>query len=553
MLNGNNYSNPKEKQADPKIIRDQINKFTAQIRLAEKELQVIRYLLENKITNYDDVKLIKSEKVKRFLEINKYIIYNKFLRMMPCNVHQIIDNCIFILPPNILTNIDFKEIPKEKREYRQEFTEEEKIENLEYIKKLALDNHIQPPKENDLSIFKGSEWLYYLVGILHKNYQSYANLQKNSFEFHQRVTECYRSDITKLEQNIYETSQLLIILKQQLETPRIFLIQSPNHLYNGTKGLKQNKKLIDFAVQSSDFVVMKLLFKNIAPEIYLELEKEIAVEDQKNAIQSYVIQNSEEIIAYISGEKLKKIEDIIFSAFRALAIKAFQLKEVDSPDRKITVKTSDFFRLCNLKNRKGGGYDTNQKTKIKELLKQESNLLKPIFYENGKSFVVTSFIKYLYWNNDNTITFEIDSMFFVNREDGLSFFCEDIEGRNRLTSEMPNSEAAYKLHKYFSYALKSPTQEFNVTLLLQKSGLIESYNSKHQNRALEDLQKILDTMFEVNTIIKDKPIRIASASDNLGKYKIVNSRYKEIKAIEQQSKKKGKKPKLKLIVKNTNK
>jgi hypothetical protein len=555
MLN-HSSNNHNENHIDHKIIRDQISEWKKYIKAEEAILEVTTVLLKHKIICFDDIEQLKHEKGRNFLNENKFITSSILCNMF----NKFGDNPEGYIVILNRTHKKYLKYIRDKGDSYYDDAKEPSEKELQLFKeqrllcRLAANNDAND--DNIISIIKlekliDKELLHSLFRLLEwqeQNFNYYFAEQENKDNYRNNVIKQYEVNISTLRNNIYKTCELIKLLNQQLGIPKLTLIQSPNHLYNGTKGLKQNKKLIDFAVQSSDFVVMKLLFKNIAPEIYLELEKEIAVEDQKNAIQSYVVQNSEEIIAYISGEKLKKTEDIIFSAFRALAIKAFQLQEVDSPDRKVIVKTSDFFRLCNLKNRKEGGYDTNQKTKIKELLKQESNLLKPIFYENGKSFVVTSFIKYLYWNNDNTITFEIDSMFFVNKEDGLSFFCEDIEGRNRLTSEMPNSEAAYKLHKYFSYALKSPIQEFNVTLLLQKSGLIESYNSKHQNRALNKLQQILDTMFKLNTIIKDKPIRIASASDNLGKYKIVNSRYKEIKAIEQKCKKKLKTSKLKLLV-----
>jgi hypothetical protein len=562
MLNhGSNNHN--ENQVDLKFVRDKIQTLSEKLEAITKISNITKTLLKHKITSYNDSEYINCSYDRRILQDNKYIIHSLLFQALGKSIKQkdyieVIHNDNFKKNTSIKepTNNDLKKIAKQIYIFDYIISYDIYLHHEAYILTRISDESckdlVTPQLEYSDYQFYGRD-LYFLYELQYIDYQSYISSNKNSIKLLQTITRYYQSTITKLKEYTNEISQLLIILKQQLEIPSLTLIQSPNHLYSSTKGLKQNKKLIDFATQSSDFAVIKLLFKNIAPEIYVELEKEIAAEDKRNAIQSYITQNSEEIIDYISGEKLKKTEDIIFSAFRALAIKAFQLQEVDSPDRKITVKTSDFFRLCNLKNRKEGGYDTNQKTKIKELLKQESNLLKPIFYENGKSFVVTSFIKYLYWNNDNTITFEIDSMFFVNKEDGLSFFCEDIEGRNRLTSEMPNSDPAYKLHKYFSYALKSPTQEFNVTLLLQKSGLIESYNKGQRKRALDDLQKILNTMFEVNTITKDKPIRIASASDNLGKYKIVNSRYKEIKAIEQQSKKERKKSKLKLIVENTNK
>ncbi len=362
----------------------------------------------------------------------------------------------------------------------------------------------------------------------------------------------YQKNITALKKELKEIRNKIRVLKDSNKNfLQLSLLQSPNHIYNGVRGLEQKKQLSKAFGNHLNLGAITLAFKHTNPELYHEIESLDSIENKKKKVSTYIQENSEKIISYIIGAKLNKREDIIFSTLRALAVKAFQNGIVDSPDRKITIKTTAFYTLCNLTKATEGGYDTKEKRKIKDLLlNPESNLLKPIFYGKDNTFVVTSFIKYLCWNNESTITFEIDGMFFVNGEKGLSYFYEDLEGRNRLISKMPRSDAAYKLHKYLSYSLKSVKQDFNITTLLEESGLINSYNKGQKNRALEELQKTLECMFEEKTIIKNHPMRLSSGSDNKGKYCLVNLRYNEIQLSKKIKKNKVKQNKKKLITSN---
>ena len=372
----------------------------------------------------------------------------------------------------------------------------------------------------------------------------------------QEVHVHYQRNIDKLYEDLEQISNLIFQIQNKNSGSQLSLLQSPSHLYSGTQGLEKKEKLSKvFNTNNIDFNAIHLMFKHTAPDVYHKIEESKENESNQHTIKNYIKENQEQILNYIIGAKLNNLEDMIFNAFRFLAIRVYQLGQVDLPYRKITIKTSDLYKLCNVTQKtrsvydtkrgvydtKLDGYDTRQKRKIKEYLKQESNLLKRLFYEIDNSFITTSFIKYLYWNDDNTVTFEIDSMFFVN-EENLSYFSEDIEGRNRLISRMPTSKPAYILHKYLSYSLKSAKQEFNVNTLLEQSGLNKSYDN-HPERTLQNLQKILDVMFEEKTIIKDKPTIIFSGSDAKGKYCLVNLKYQEIK-IAKREKKKNKKIKL---------
>ena len=384
--------------------------------------------------------------------------------------------------------------------------------DYEYIKNLSQDNNLNEFQIDEMKRLRREQAnkithaealnKYYIHEIIHFNEGIKEEYIRNLSE--QQVLAHYQRNIDKLHEELDQINNSIFHIKNKNSGSQLSLLQSPSHLYSGTQGLEKKEKLSKvFNTNNIDFNTINLMFKHTAPDVYHKIEESKEKESKQHTIIKYIKENQEQILNYIIGAKLNKLEDMIFNAFRFLAIKAYQLGQVDSPDRKITIKTSDLYKLCNITQKKRGGYDTKQKRNIKESLRQESNLLKRLFYEIDESFITTSFIKYLYWNNDNTVTFEIDSMFFVN-EENLSYFFEDIEGRNRLISRMPKSKSAYILHKYLSYSFKSAKQEFNVNTLLEQSGLIKSYY-KHPERTLQNLQKILDIMFEEKTIIKDKP------------------------------------------------
>ena len=240
----------------------------------------------------------------------------------------------------------------------------------------------------------------------------------------------------------------------------------------------------------------------------------------------------------LDGEKFNILKDKAFCSLRFKAVEAFERGLVVSPSAKITCKPSDIYKLSGVNY--NNGYDTKQRLAIKDAItnqygtNQYGNLRKCIHIEypqkhkDGNAILSTNFIKYLDWNDEkDSVIYEIDSIFFVNvpNEPTKKYWTDDIEGRNRFMSSFKKgfqNENAYRLHKYLSSSLrkKNGIQEYNVLTLLEHSGLITDFNNRKKTLALSKLQKYLEKMHEHETLIKNKPIRVNSKSDQYGKYEL---------------------------------
>lgn len=540
MLSYNSLGKINKKQVDHTVIREQINKLSDQIKFEEGKLQVTRYLLEYNIKSYNDIKLINSEKVKNFLEENKYIIYHKFLQIMPYNVHQIIDNYIHIFPPNITTNINIKEIQKERREYRQEFTEEEKIENLEYIRKLAFDNKIPKPKENDLRILKGSEWSYYLQGILLKNYQSYASSQKNSMEFYKRVTEYYHSTITELERNIYETSQLLNSLEQTLR--KEYKGQATyNTVFKGVLK-KQSGTLLELKGRQEEGELLADLIMNdndLSKDQKLEALHNIKKEDMGYEIDRWL------------GKKLSKQERRILRVLRRIIYQMIEQEEITGIGKSIyeaEIPLSRIYQEYGLEKRKCGSYDHNQTKIIQDILFGFSTkgLHEDILFKHNQ-IQKTRFILQIQEIKQKVIISkekgkeieprEVEQrmgirivtphFLFVSDTNLKNYYYQDTEGFKRFmtTTGIAKSESAFNVAEYLEWFLSSKLKERSLDLdtLLEEGGytLSERYKT-HKKKVFETLEFIFNNMVKAKYLIKEWHL-------GKGKYEQVQYTFKNLR------------------------
>ena len=283
-----------------------------------------------------------------------------------------------------------------------------------------------------------------------------------------------------------------------------------------------------YNTKQNDVEDLIIILQSIAPHIY---NNKLA-DYSREKLENYILENSQEIITYIDGAKLTILEDRAFCAIRCLAVKAFDERLVESPDKKVTVKPSDIYKLSGVPYTKKKGYHPEQKLVIKNTLTDvKGNLRKPIHIEyeqkhrDGKAILSTNFIKYLHWNDEkNQVLFEIDSMFFVNipGQDSKDYWHDDVIGRVGYISTLEQgfkNERQYKLHKYLASCLRKKIS-FNVTTLLEQSGLINDYKLGNKKSALIKLQSYLDGFYNYGTLIKNKPIKIPSKSDTEGKYEL---------------------------------
>ena len=137
----------------------------------------------------------------------------------------------------------------------------------------------------------------------------------------------------------------------------------------------------------------------------------------------------------------------------------------------------------------------------------------------------TNFIQYAHWNDEeNKVELQVDSLFFafIPNQPDKDYYPDDIIGRIRLIKSMDQgfkNEKLYRLHKYLSSSLKKETP-YNVSKLIEESGLITYLKKGNKTLAFSKLQKYLDLMYEQKTLLKNKPVKINSKSDENGKYKL---------------------------------
>jgi hypothetical protein len=345
--------------------------------------------------------------------------------------------------------------------------------------------------------------------------------KKNFLKFLENLINKYDLKIQILDQNNNTIYDLTTTTNKELSTPNI-LVQI-------TQGEEKHMKLIDFyRTKKNDINNLITILKNIAPHVYND---KLAGYSQAD-LEKYIKNNSQEIITYIDGAKLSMPEDRGFCAARFLAIEKFKKGFINSPDQKFEAKTSDIYKLAGVPYTKGEGYDTKQRLAIKNAITNpKGNLRKPIHVEykqkhkDGNAILSTNFIQYAHWNDEeNKVELQVDSLFFAfipNQPDKAHYF-DDIIGRNRLMNNTDGgfrNKKLYRLHKYLSSSLKKETT-YNASTLLEESGLITYLKKGNKTLALSKLQEYLDLMYEQKTLLKNKPIKINSKSDEYGKYKL---------------------------------
>ena len=337
-----------------------------------------------------------------------------------------------------------------------------------------------------------------------------------------------KSNNTEINSNS-EFLKILETIKKDIHETLNKQLPTPNILSRVVEGKTKDMSLLDlYNTKQNDVEDLIIILQSIAPHIY---NNKLA-DYSREKLENYILENSQEIITYIDGAKLTILEDRAFCAIRCLAVKAFDERLVESPDKKVTVKPSDIYKLSGVPYTKKKGYHPEQKLVIKNTLTDvKGNLRKPIHIEyeqkhrDGKAILSTNFIKYLHWNDEkNQVLFEIDSMFFVNipGQDSKDYWHDDVIGRVGYISTLEQgfkNERQYKLHKYLASCLRKKIS-FNVTTLLEQSGLINDYKLGNKKSALIKLQSYLDGFYNYGTLIKNKPIKIPSKSDTEGKYEL---------------------------------
>lgn len=356
-----------------------------------------------------------------------------------------------------------------------------------------------------------------------------ANRQMlNDEQIHNYYSDFIKDNTTEINRNS-EFLKILETIKKDIHETLSKQLPTPNILSRVVEGKTKDMSLLDlYNTKQNDIEDLIIILQSIAPHIY---NNKLA-DHSREKLENYILENSQEIITYIDGAKLTILEDRAFCAIRWLAVKAFDERLVESPDKKVTVKPSDIYKLSGVPYTKEKGYHPEQKLVIKNTLTNvKGNLRKPIHIEyeqkhrDGKAILSTNFIKYLHWNDEkNQVLFEIDSMFFVNipGQDSKDYWHDDVIGRVGYISTLEQgfkNERQYKLHKYLASCLRKKIL-FNVTTLLEQSGLINDYKLGNKKSALIKLQSYLDGFYNYGTLIKNKPIKIPSKSDVEGKYEL---------------------------------
>lgn len=343
----------------------------------------------------------------------------------------------------------------------------------------------------------------------------------------QKLHDHYQDQINNLNLELKYIKNIIKILKESSDNINSKLLATPNIFPRVVEGNTKNMNLLYLYKTKQEAIDdLRIMLQDIAPLYSTKLEGYTNKE-----LKDFIKNNSQEILTYIEGAKLSILEDRAFCALRYLAVKAFEKGSVISPSVKITCKLSDIYKLSGLLY--NNGYDTKQRRNIKNVITtKDGNLRKPIHieisqkHEDGNAILSTNFVKYVNWNDEkDQIIYEIDSMFFVNVPDQLhlGYWNDDIEGRNRYMTKGFDkgfqNENAYRLHRYLASSLRKKLS-FNVTKLLEQSGLITYLNKGNRTLVLSKLQEYLEIMYEQKTLLKNKPIRISSKSDKYGKYEL---------------------------------
>lgn len=512
-------------KSNKKSLKEELVYLDSRQNVLIKQKKIVQALLDNKIISLKEIKNITSSEVKKFLlDKNNFQNISSFLPKAPDTINII-----------KTTQLSISQIPEPTQEILQIMSKSFGNKMLYYKWEQFLTNQfkveLNDAKLPDLSLDKAKDLYYkmYEISVLHQPLDKNLKSQYISNLTNQELYNHYQSKIAELNLELGYIQNIIKTLKESLDKIEISkLLATPNILPRVVEGKTKDMSLFDlYKTKQNNVQDLLIMLEGFAPHIYNKL-----AHYRKEELEEYILENSQEIITYIDGAKLTILEDRAFCALRYLAVKAFDQGLVISPSVEITCKPSDIYKLSGVPYTKEKGYHTEQRLVIKNTLTdKEGNLRKSIHIEykqkhkDGNAILSTNFIKKIHWNDEkDQVIFEVDSMFFVNVPDQplKDHWPDDIIGRVGYISTLEQgfkNERQYKLHKYLASCLRIKIQ-FNVTTLLEQSGLINDYKLGKKKSALTKLQSYLDGMYEYGTLIKNKPIKVHSKSDPNGKYEL---------------------------------
>lgn len=506
-----------------------------QIKDIQYSLKVSQALKEYNIVDKEDLSDIQCDKTKKFLQNIGSDINNWLPRRSHKNFKEI---SIPYLQKDKATDTELstylKELQKLGGKYSINKPTSEQLESMKYIishETIEVESlSYNDPEPQIDTLFQSVKYQvsqsvpnilaesYYYELKLHEandnNWRKYSSENKEILTKEQ-AQELYEGQINTLKKEIEVHEKLIELIQDVLfEVQKKKGVLRPNSYFNSQDPYAKELTIYELNnVKNNETRIFKLLEKE-APLEFAKLYE--AKENLEDIYQS--------IITFIIGKKLSKKASIALKAFTALVYKEYFYGKVDSLGCKATVKASDFWKLCNIPYQIKDGYDSRGKEAIKLVIQEE--LKKEIFYEDKKSFFITSFIHFFAWNDDGTFTFQIEDMFLVHKDSKeLSYYYSDLEGCNRLMTKMPQSDTAYWLHQYLEHSIKKDEHAFNFSLLIEHAGLAERYQVA-KNRTVDLLHKILDTMISEHTLIYKWEL-VPSKSDEEGKFILYNLRSKD--------------------------
>lgn len=287
-------------------------------------------------------------------------------------------------------------------------------------------------------------------------------------------------------------------------------LKMTNGFYKNQTQTIQSIKMIDILKDEEKLIRVTNLLKRDFPEEYEKLRN---ISDNHTKLLNTTF-------SVLVGKQLSKQALIAYKALCYIAYREYDYGNINRLSDKIEIKSSELWKLCNIKKSKDG-FDTRSKQKFKNSIVKE--LRTDIIYDDKDEDYCTSFLLSFHDNKKGKIAFQIEDLFLVsNNSENYSYYYSDLEGGNRLMEATNNNDKAYWLHHYLEYALKSNEHKFNLTLLLEKSQLSDKYfTQRKKSEALKDLNNIMSKMVSVKTLINNYK-HTPSKTDKDGQYILYN-------------------------------
>lgn len=517
-----------------------INKYKKWIDLYKKELlnqtndlNIYKILKKNKVGLESDIQKISTPTDKNFLtrqdNITSYlqaITFNKesFKPIIVQDLENTSDNNI----DNKLFTEHLKKIQNSLEKYNIFTPTKDQlfqvkclltcelsctdIENLKYGKIESFESSLSEPIYNvpdytaELNYYKIEAWK------INNNKWIECEASNEPKTLLQDTSEYY-------EEHIKQTLEYINFIEEKC------LSQWSERVFNATKTkglIRPNEYYASQEPYITEITLSKITnFKDNATIVYTLLKSEYSEEYNKLLrATDDECDPDEAALSLLIGKRLSKNASIAFKALSYLIYREYYHGNASKLNSQSTVKASDFWNLCNIKKTKSG-YDYKAKENMLEAIKE---LKESIIHESKRLFIVTSFVLNFSWEKDSqNISFQLDERFLVYKDQqDMSYYYSDIEGCNRLMNVTNNSEKAYWLHHYLEYALRSSTQTFNFSVLLDKAGLTKRYKVT-KNHTQKQLYSFLEKMVSEKTLI-DKWDLISSDSDKNGKFQLRNLR-----------------------------